>query len=87
VTVMAERSNAGRLRMILRQAPVLPGTQICEVCGKKRFATREAAERIIARRQSLAAGAKAESGTYHDHGWWHLSIDRSADAATAAGGE
>lgn len=50
--------------MRLRQAP-----RLCLVCGKRRYATREAAELVIA----LASERRREKRAYLAHGWWHLT--------------
>jgi hypothetical protein len=41
----------------------------CSVCGKRRYATREAAELVIARQSER----RREQRAYLAHGWWHLT--------------
>lgn len=42
----------------------------CRVCGKHRYATREAAEQAIA---VMAAVGREERRAYPAHGWWHVT--------------
>lgn len=43
---------------------------LCRICGKHRYATREAAEAAIAR---LSAVGRDETRAYYVHGWWHVT--------------
>jgi hypothetical protein len=66
------RNHAALVRAALREAPRLPEPVTCETCGKHRYATAEAAEKIIRLRQGQR-GEQAEARAYLDHGWWHLT--------------
>lgn len=83
------RSRAAMVRAVLRHAPKLPETGTCAVCGKKTFATREAAEYVLYRCQWYGTPrAKTETRTYWSRncGWWHLT-SRDDEAARAAAEE
>jgi hypothetical protein len=41
----------------------------CGICGKRRYATAEAAEAVIAK----ASDRRQEIRAYYVHGWWHLT--------------
>lgn len=46
----------------------------CRVCGKRRYATQDAAEHVIRQRQEMRAGLQpVEQRAYLDHGWWHTT--------------
>jgi hypothetical protein len=87
VSTAALRSNASAVRMLLRSLPPLPEAPRCTECGKRRYATRQAAERHL---RALLAGpwiGVVGANAYHEHGWWHLtSGDRNKDAAMEAAG-
>jgi len=66
------------------------------VCGKRRFATKEAAERVIQKMQNTrdrTGGKKVESRAYYDHGpepfgWYHISSqERSRNELTQEEGQ
>lgn len=67
-------SRSGYVTLPLRYAASLPHGGQCAVCGEQRYATRQAAERMIARKQlERKPGEKTEIRAYHDHGWWHVT--------------
>lgn len=47
----------------------------CAECGKRRYATREAAEQVLSWLQETRdpSAPKVEQRAYFAHGWWHLS--------------
>jgi hypothetical protein len=47
VTTIARRSNAAAVRLAIRDAPPLPDSPPCTECGKRRYATRQAAELVL----------------------------------------
>jgi len=55
--------------------PRPPKIQPRRCCGKRRFATREAAEQLIRHLELLSRGEKIpRRAYYHDRcGWWHLT--------------
>lgn len=57
----------------------MPGSRRCTVCGKVRFATREAAARVIAK----ATGRHRVTSAYYSSrcGWWHLTSRQECTAA------
>lgn len=60
------RHRGTRRRRFIPWPPVPPA---CPVCGKRRYATREAAEMVIER----ASERRREQRAYRAHGWWHLT--------------
>lgn len=70
-TALRKQSRADLVLQLLATAPRLPDGETCAECGKRRFATPQAAGRVIARRE--AARDKSEKRAYYKHGWWHLT--------------
>jgi hypothetical protein len=69
-----------RARRFLPQfGPKLPVGTPCTVCGKLRYATREAALNVTER----ASAKRQENRAYYVHGWWHLTSQDRDNAATA----
>jgi hypothetical protein len=78
------------IKSALRAAPRLPVSEACEPCGKQRYATEEAALRIL--RICLWYGPKrpkTEARAYFSKtcGWWHLTSRDDYFTAAAAGQE
>jgi len=67
-------SYAEHVTLPLRNAPRLPPPQVCQDCGKHRYATQQAAEAMLDRlhRQRGSEG-RLETRAYYEHGWWHLT--------------
>ena len=87
MAAVAIRSNAAAVRLLYRAAPPLPDQERCVTCGKRRYATRQAAELQL---RSLLLGpwhGTTGANAYHEHGWYHLtSGDKHKDAAMEAAG-
>ena len=49
----------------------------CGSCGKRRFATLEAAEQILRHLQDTggARGERSEDRVYEAHGWFHITSE------------
>lgn len=47
----------------------LPKGRKCRVCGKRRYATSEAAMIVVER----ASERRKEKRAYYAHGWWHVT--------------
>ena len=47
----------------------LPKGRVCRVCGKRRYATLDAAWIVIDR----ASERRQEKRAYYAHGWWHVT--------------
>jgi hypothetical protein len=69
VRIVARKRQRARKLFI----PHLPDGRKCPVCGKSRFATERAAMVVI----GLPGERRAETRAYLEHGWWHLTSDKS----------
>jgi hypothetical protein len=85
VSTVVLRSNAAGIRLLLRALPPLPEGQRCAECGKRRYATRQAAEGQLKTLLGVPWHGMTRANAYHEHGWWHLtSGDKRKDAAAEA---